>query len=94
MRDSMTSICRHYFVSGKVQGVWFRASAKAEADRLKVAGWVRNLPDQRVEIVVCGELENIEIFQIWLQKGPLLAQISKVEMEDLPSKFYPSFDII
>ena len=63
-------ICIHCFVSGKVQGVWFRASTKDEAEKLGLTGWTRNLADGRVEVLACGDKEKIMKFYAWLKQGP------------------------
>ena len=89
-----TLVCVHYFISGKVQGVWFRASAKEQADQLGVTGWVRNLPDHKVEVLACGDKEKLAILQEWLKVGPKLAHITDVSMEELPYKEYRGFDVI
>ncbi len=78
----MTSAdCRHYLVSGRVQGVFYRASAQAEGQRLGLDGWVRNLADGRVEAVACGDAEMLERFESWLRQGPTFARVSAVAVE-------------
>lgn len=66
-------------VSGTVQGVWFRESTREEADRLGVAGWVRNLPDGRVEAAFEGPPEAVEAMAAWCQRGPPNARVEEVE---------------
>lgn len=68
----------HAFVSGKVQGVFFRASTREEAERLGLRGWVKNLPDGRVELVAEGEDESIRKLIGFLHKGPPRAGVEKV----------------
>ncbi|HLB42468.1 MAG TPA: acylphosphatase [Gammaproteobacteria bacterium] len=87
-------VCIHYFISGKVQGVWFRASAKEQADQLGVTGWVRNLSDNRVEVLACGNQEKIAILQEWLKIGPKFAQVTHLLAEELPYKEYRGFEMI
>lgn len=70
--------CRHYRVSGKVQGVFFRASARQAALTSRVTGWVRNLPDGDVEALACGELADLQVFENWLRRGPELARVDAV----------------
>src|SRR5512137_535689 len=67
-------------VSGQVQGVWFRASTKEEADRLGVSGWVRNLPDRSVEALFEGEAKKVEEIVGWCHRGPAGAQVSGVDV--------------
>lgn len=71
--------CRRFFVSGRVQGVFFRASTAAQASRLGVRGWARNLPDGRVEVLASGTSEAMAKLADWLQSGPPLAVVSSVE---------------
>lgn len=83
----------HCFVSGLVQGVWFRANTKDQAMQLGLSGWVRNLPDGRVEVLACGEKEQlIQLYQ-WLQKGPEKAQVTNVSYEELPLQDHDQFHI-
>lgn len=90
----MEKICIHCFVSGRVQGVWFRASTKAEADSLNIVGWVRNLSDGRVEVLACGEKANITKFYQWLQQGPRLARVDEVSYDEIPEEDHQGFNII
>lgn len=74
----MKSRC-HIFVSGRVQGVFFRQSTQQVAQNFGLSGWVRNTEDGRVEILVEGEKEKIEKLIEWLHKGPPLARVEKVQ---------------
>ncbi|HEY2394466.1 MAG TPA: acylphosphatase [Rudaea sp.] len=71
--------CVRYIVSGRVQGVFFRASARDEALRLGLAGHARNLADGSVEVLVCGDAAAIDALERWLHHGPALARVSGVE---------------
>ncbi len=70
----------HVFVSGRVQGVFFRANTKRVAEELGVKGWVRNLPDGRVEAVFEGEEEAVKKIIEWCHRGPPAARVDKVEV--------------
>lgn len=69
-------------VSGLVQGVWYRASTQREAVGLGLCGWVRNLPDGRVEILVQGEAEKLKTLCDWCRQGPPGARVDELEIED------------
>ena len=71
----------HLFISGKVQGVFFRLNTKKKAKELGISGWVKNLSDGRVEILVEGVKEKIEELIKWAQKGPLFAKVDGLEIE-------------
>jgi len=71
---------RHLFVAGKVQGVFYRASAAAQAEALGLAGWVRNRRDGRVEAVVEGPHGAVEAFVAWAHRGPPAARVDAVEV--------------
>lgn len=74
----------HVFISGKVQGVWFRAYTKEEADRLGIKGWVRNLPDGRVEAVFEGDEQAVEEMVRWCHKGSPMSRVERVEVQEEP----------
>jgi acylphosphatase len=71
--------CVKFVVSGRVQGVFFRASTSEEALRLGLTGHARNLPDGTVEVVACGDDAALADLERWLELGPPLAQVSRVE---------------
>ena len=75
--------CRHYVVSGRVQGVFFRASTRETAIRLALVGWVRNCDGGSVELVACGEEPVLKQLEDWLWQGPKFAQVSSVEASAL-----------
>ncbi len=77
------SLCVHCIVSGRVQGVFFRASTQQQALTMGLSGWVRNMRDGRVELKACGTAEQIEQLQDWLKQGPPHAQVSDVTCEVL-----------
>jgi acylphosphatase len=91
IRQMTKQLCMHCYVSGKVQGVWFRASAKGEAEKLTLTGWARNLADGRVEVFACGDENQLELFYAWLQEGPPHAKVSNCSREDLAWVEYVGF---
>lgn len=81
-------------VSGKVQGVFFRKSAKQQADNLKLGGWVRNKKDGTVEISVAGDEKSIKTFTKWCEKGPPFAKVDRVDVENRALEDYDEFSIV
>ena len=79
----MERIRRYVVVHGRVQGVWFRESARRRAEELGVAGWVRNRPDGAVEAELEGAVEDVEILVGWFGHGPAAARVERVEVEEL-----------
>ncbi len=75
------SRCRRFRVAGRVQGVFFRAAARAEARRLGLSGWVRNLADGDVEAVACGDDSCLDDFAAWMWQGPPHARVDNVVSE-------------
>lgn len=73
--------CRRYLISGRVQGVFFRASTRHEARRLNLTGHAANLPDGRVEVLACGRPEDLDRLAEWLRRGPPGARVDKVVAE-------------
>ncbi len=72
----------HLFISGRVQGVWYRASMSNEGARIGLNGWVRNLDDSRVEAVVEGSGDDIQEMIAWCRKGPPMARVDDIAVED------------
>jgi len=84
----------HVFVSGLVQGVFFRAAACERATDLGVKGWVRNLPDGRVEILAEGASEPVAEFLDWCADGPPRAKVDSLEVtEEIPSGEFAAFEV-
>ncbi|MDH5438342.1 MAG: acylphosphatase [Candidatus Bathyarchaeota archaeon] len=76
----MTKVRAHVYVSGRVQGVFFRSETRHEANRRNVNGWVRNLPDRRVEAVFEGEKDDVERLIEFCRRGPPGARVAGVEV--------------
>ena len=74
--------CIRLIVRGRVQGVWYRGSAREEAQRLGLRGWARNRADGSVEILAKGPPAAIERFVAWSHEGPPLARVTSVEREE------------
>lgn len=72
-----------YLISGRVQGVGFRNFAYRHASSLALSGWVRNLPDGRVEVVASGSSEALHEFQEFLKAGPRHAQVDSVQASEV-----------
>jgi acylphosphatase len=83
---------RHAVVHGTVQGVFYRASAEQEARRLGVAGWVRNLPDGSVELLVEGDDAAVEQMLTWAGRGPSRAEVTQVDVEERPEEGLAGFE--
>ena len=79
----------HIFVTGRVQGVFFRQSARVMAIKNNVNGWVRNLDDGRVEIIAEGEKQNIDNLVTWCKTGPANSRVDEFELlnENFTGKF-------
>jgi acylphosphatase len=75
-------LCKRCLVGGRVQGVFYRATAASRAQELKVRGYARNLPDGRVEVLACGETEAVEAFVSWLWVGSSASKVTSVDVVD------------
>ena len=71
----------HVFISGKVQGVFFRSMTMRQAGKHSVSGWVRNLPDEGVEAVFEGERENVEKLLEFCKRGPPGAKVARTDVK-------------
>jgi acylphosphatase len=88
-------VARRCFVSGRVQGVFFRASTRQKATELGISGYARNLPDGRVEVLLVGEAAAAQRLIDWLAVGPPTARVTEVaineidpsEVQDVPVGF-------
>ena len=81
-------------IKGKVQGVFYRATAKDVADMLGVKGRVKNLPDNNVEITATATDELLQKFIAWCKKGPPKARVDEVVVEDIAFEEFNEFRII
>jgi acylphosphatase len=84
---------RRVLVSGRVQDVFFRDSTRREAGRVGVAGWVRNLPDGRVEAVFEGGEDAVERMVAWCREGPDSADVADIEAYDEEPKGLTTFEV-
>ena len=78
-------------VSGRVQGVFFRASTREEARRLGLSGYARNLSDGRVEVLACGPRAVVAELRDWLSHGPPLARVEALACEPVPYQALSGF---
>jgi acylphosphatase len=76
-------VCRKSIVSGRVQGVYYRATAVRRAHELGLVGYARNLPDGRVEVLACGEAQAVQVFVAWLWTGSSASRVTSVETSDV-----------
>lgn len=89
----MAVSCRHFLVSGRVQGVYFRGSACDVARGLDLTGWIRNLADGRVEAVACGDAAALDAFARWLAHGPPHAHVTDVVAREVEPQRFSDFGI-
>ncbi|MGH8144962.1 MAG: acylphosphatase [Rhodanobacteraceae bacterium] len=83
--------CARFMVTGKVQGVFFRASTREQALRLGLTGYAKNLADGRVEVVASGGAEALSELDGWLYHGPPSARVESVRREALPEQTLRGF---
>lgn len=87
----MTKTCIRCVIRGKVQGVFFRANTRRQAERLKITGSARNLPDGGVEVIACGEIGAIEELRNWLRQGPPASEVTGIASEVIPVHEFSDF---
>ncbi|MGM0438208.1 MAG: acylphosphatase [Bacillota bacterium] len=83
----------HIFLSGRVQGVGFRAFIRKNANKLGVNGWAKNLQDGRVEVVFTGEKKNVNKLIELVKKGPRFAKVNNIEIRDNIDENFNDFKI-
>lgn len=84
---------KHITVTGHVQGVFFRASAKEEAEKLGLSGWVVNDHDGSVKIHAEGDEKALEAFSRWCNMGPPTATVETVEVREAETEGHEGFDV-
>jgi acylphosphatase len=89
----MAQVARHVSVSGRVQGVFFRAWAKEQAQQLGLMGWIRNRPDGHVEAHVEGEQAAVEQMVERLRRGPPTAKVEDLRTWDVDTYDYDLFEV-
>jgi acylphosphatase len=83
------SYCVRCYISGKVQGVWYRSSTQEQAQQLNVTGYARNLADGRVEVLACGDESAVAALKGWCWQGPRLAEVTDVQCETITPEEIP-----
>jgi acylphosphatase len=89
----MNKICLHCYVSGRVQGVFYRSTAQKKAKELNLTGWTHNLSDGRVEVLICGEKDAVETMREWLWDGPSAADVTEVDATEIPWESHSHFEV-
>lgn len=91
----MAKSCAHVYISGYVQGVAFRYYTIRQAKNLGVTGWVRNLRDGRVEVLVEGEESQVNQLVNWCRQGPPAAHVTDIQTEIQPyTGKFTTFDVV
>ncbi|MGB5347911.1 MAG: acylphosphatase [Woeseia sp.] len=90
-QHSANPMCRRFRVTGRVQGVFFRASTQTTARDLGVTGHAVNLPDGSVEVLACGGRAELDELARWLREGPPMAQVANVAAESLEYREFDDF---
>lgn len=88
------SMTVHLLIKGKVQGVFYRASAKDVAEQLCINGWIRNTKEGDVEVMASGDEDRIKEFIEWCKKGPRKADVIKVMITEKEAEIFDGFKII
>ena len=91
MQDQNNQVCFRCVVAGRVQGVFFRASAREQGQRLGLTGYARNLPDGRLEVLACGAPDAVGQLREWLRTGPPMAEVTGVACEPVQFQSFAGF---
>lgn len=83
--------CVMFLVSGKVQGVWYRAGTQEQALALGITGHARNLPTGQVEVLACGSDDPLAKLEAWLRRGPPKAVVDNITKEEVAPRDLPDF---
>lgn len=83
----------HCFVTGRVQGVCFRMYTQQQAENNGLTGWVRNLPDGRVELMAFGDEQQLDKLNHWLKSGPGMAQVTDLKCEVIDFQDFDGFGV-
>jgi len=84
----------HVFIKGKVQGVFFRANTKEQAEKQNISGWVKNTSDGRVEAVFQGDDSSVDDLIEWCHQGPSMSKVSDVTVESIDTdELFDGFSI-
>ncbi len=89
----MQEKCVGITIKGRVQGVGFRYQTQNAAKKFGIKGFVKNMPDGSVYVEACGQNKNIELFLDWCKKGPLLANVSEVNSNEISFENHDDFNI-
>ena len=76
-------LCKRFLISGRVQGVWYRAATQQLAQSLGLSGYADNLPDGGVEVLACGDDDKLAQLEEWLWQGPAQAVVEQVIAEEV-----------
>ena len=87
----MSHLCKRALIEGRVQGVWYRGSTQKKARQLGITGWAKNLPDGRVEVLMCGSVQAVAELEVWLHEGPSMARVVQVSVSEEPWQLFDEF---
>jgi acylphosphatase len=87
-------ITTHIIIKGKVQGVFYRATAKETAVKMGLTGWVKNTAEGNVEAMVTGDAEEVQKFIDWCRQGPPRAVVTELTTEEKVLKVFDHFQIL
>jgi acylphosphatase len=93
MVRGLTEVQKHVFVSGRVQGVWFRAWTEQQCRQLGLNGWARNLSDGRLEVVIAGSAPAVSSMLKRFREGPPQAKVEGVVVSDWNGEVPQSFEL-
>ena len=90
----MSQICVKAQITGMVQGVGFRFHTAHEGLKCGLTGYAKNLPDGSVEVMACGQEEQVKQLLVWLKDGPRTSRVDSVEWEQIDWRHYDGFEIM
>lgn len=83
----------HLIITGRVQGVFYRATAKRKAEELTIKGWIKNTAEGNVEAVITGDNQQVNDFILWCKSGPGKAVVEDVQVQQHEFQEFDSFQI-